>query len=344
MANEQPDYMSKGEGGKLANAAYQTGKAAKTTAKVGAKVAAQNYAGAAKDVAISYGKEIITVVIAASLALIILFITLFNSGPSLVFNNIDEWMDNKKVELTFNEAEKTIYKQMSKAENDCYNDILKNIKDGYIPDFTKYFNAGYFDDDFVKNNGYRLKQGNGTSTPNEYYIIQREKSTNNLLFIYTVGAPTDINPVTRIVRINDAYSNEENSMDTLYLTLAYSVYHQKNDVGSYNDEDDGKDYDEPQGENKEEDRWNEVSTKGLKKFLKDNRKKLVNAKYKATKENIELYLNGDTVQRTAEVLNVTINTVNASDKTVINELFKLSDDDISTVDSYYTIACELFEE
>ena len=127
MANEQPDYMSKGEGGKLANAAYQTGKAAKTATKVGAKVASQNYAGAVKDVAINYGKEIITVVIAASLALIILFITLFNSGPSLVFNNIDEWMDNKKVELTFNEAEKTIYKQMSKAENDCYNDILKQV-------------------------------------------------------------------------------------------------------------------------------------------------------------------------------------------------------------------------
>lgn len=328
MADETP--ISSNEGQVMANGTQK----AVGAVKVGAKLASQNYVGAAKDVAVNFGKEIVLGVVGIILVLVIIITSVFSSGPSLVFHKLGDWLNDKTTEITFHLAENTIVDQFQKAEDDCYNDIIKNIQDGYIENFNSHFKTSFFNIDSVKTNGYEKVEHSITGKPNEYYLCVKEKNTNNLLFIYTVGAPEDQNPVTRVVRVKNAYNASSSTMDTLYFVMAYSIYHQTNNVGD--DAEEG--YTEPEDA---ESRWNEVETKGLKKFLKDHRTDLVSASYDATKETVVLNLDNVDVTREAEVLNVTIHTANVSDVNTVNKMFNLSEDNFDKLNAYYAIATEL---
>ena len=320
---------------KAANAGYKAAKAGKAVAKG----AAGDYVGAAKDVAEGFGKEILIIV------LVVIFLgtsllAMFASAPGMIINGFTDTATQEIEEWQVSKACKAVQDEVLSIQDDVTKDIEKQIG-YYIKDFPKkvstFRNAGNNPPSFSDEAFFSGKEdGQNTLTSWELYIDTEnvEKAINDITISYTIEESKG-----KMIKFS-GYEADTLEIDPLYFVCAYSVWHQSNDLASDDEYTETDDLQE---------RWSTSDTKGLKKFIKNNKSKFIKTNYSYSRDTLFLDVTRtdaegneyvDKLNIPCETLNINISVI--SNDEIDSEIFNFDEDQKKLCDAYYLLMSSLY--
>ena len=192
--------------------------------KAAMKASAGDYVGAGVEVVEGFGYEIkkfVTIILAIIIIPIIMIVAVFDTLPGLIISNFSETIGNalyvtedKISEWSVKKANKAIINTFEDIEKEVANEIIKEIKDGYIPNWNSNVNNYW--------NGNTPSQ-----TLNGMSGINREKDTQNL--IGWLRYQEDHGEMYTMLRFKNVMAKEVN-LDSIYFLCAYSVWHQNHNL------------------------------------------------------------------------------------------------------------------
>lgn len=308
--------------------------------KAAMKASAGDYVGAGVEVVEGFGYEIkkfITIILAIIIIPIIMIVAVFDTLPGLIISNFSETIGNalyvtedKISEWSVKKANKAIINTFEDIEKEVANEIIKEIKDGYIPNWNSNVNNYW--------NGNTPSQ-----TLNGMSGINREKDTQNL--IGWLRYQEEHGEMYTMLRFKNVMAKEIN-LDSIYFLCAYSVWHQNHNLADDYANDDNDGYVETDDKEK---RWTSFDTDGLKKFIRNNRYTLLSADFSYSDEyRVQKYgIEGDDGSFTYEYINIPIKVLNVTldiaNKRDIDNLFCLTAEQKEEVELYCELAKALFE-
>lgn len=353
-----------------ANKAVHAGKAI-------AKGSSGNYVGAAKEVVVGFGDDIVKIVLSLILAITFLSSSLFSifaTTPSILTNNFFNDFNNSVDKWQITTVCDAVEEKINSLKKDIEKDIVDNIQDGYISDFKKRCQSFDSSNQVWTGNGNNkeifiiCKDGNDINAFNAVLKDNSYMSENGNVYLELIDASAKKVNFTNIINSDP---NEKTEIDPLYFVCAYSVWHQNNDV---NDSDDDNTYNEP---NDIEDRWYDYSNNydlsndivGLKKFIKNHKENFMSVDYSYQKEKLPLTVQiehkemvtdedgnvildeiGNVMYETVvktETIDFRTEAINVSLRVATNdeilEMFELDEEDKKFVDSIYLTTKSLYE-
>lgn len=370
--------MAEDNKAKVANGANKAVHAGKAVAKG----ASGNYVGAAKDIAIGFGDDILKAILSFLLAIFFLSSSLFSvfaTTPSILTHNFLDDFNKSADEWQITQVCEAVEKKIDSLKKDVEKDIVNNIQDGYINNFEIKCSSFDSENQVWTGNGNNkqifiiCKDGNDVDAFEAVMKDNSYMSENGDVYFENIDATAKKVNFNNIVNSNP---DEKADIDPLYFVCAYSVWHQSNDVNNSDDSDDSDDesYIEPENI---KDRWYDFSEdydltndiKGLKKFIKNHQDDFISVDYSYQKEklplnvevehkemdtdengNVKVDENGNVVYKTVvktEKIDFITEAINicldiASNDEIL-DMFELSDEEKQLVDSIYLTTKSLYE-